>query len=221
MPFTETQFFDVFRQYNNGTWPMPLVITVFGIWLAGAIIVRRISARIVWWSLAALWAWMSLAYHLKFFATINPLAYAFAVIFLIEAAAFVVFARGTSTHGMPEVGGIRARVSDLSFVYALVLYPLIGLALGQRYPGLPSFGLPCPTTIFTIGVLIRLDHQAPSILYLIPLIWSAIALTAASTFHVGQDYLLLPFAGLGLALRLWPVKATRTRKSHEALPRPL
>ncbi len=209
MPFTEAQFFDVFRQYNVSTWPIPLLIEVLGLALAGSVVARRIPVRTLWWSLAGLWAWMALAYHLKFFLTINPLANAFAVLFLLEAAAFVAFARHGSRFGTPDVGAIRSWVSNLLFAYALVLYPLVGLALGQRYPSLPTFGLPCPTTIFTIAVLIRLDRLAPVALYMILLIWSVIAMMAAISFGVGEDFLLLPFVAIGLGLRLWRTRPQR------------
>ena len=212
MPFTETQFFDVFRQYHLGTWPIPLVIMVVGLMLAGGMVVRRVPVRTAWWSLAALWAWMALAYHVKFFSTINPLAYGFAVLFLAQAAAFVVLARASSTHGTPDVGRIPSLASDALFVYALVLYPLIGMVLGQRYPALPTLGLPCPTTIFTIAVLIRLGRLAPVTLFVIPVIWSSIATMAAFTFHVGEDFPLLPFVAAGLAFRLWPIVMDVARK---------
>lgn len=205
MPFTEAQFFDVFRQYNLGTWPMPLFVMLFGLVLAVAVTERRVPVRTIWWSLTALWAWMALGYHVKYFSTINPLAYAFAVLFLVQSAAFMVLARSSSTHRVPDIGRVRALTSDLLFVYALVVYPLVGLALGQRYPGLPTFGLPCPTTIFTVAILIRLDRLAPWPLYLIPLLWSAIATAAAINFGVAEDFALVPAVVLGAVLRLWPV----------------
>ncbi|WP_414541485.1 DUF6064 family protein [Nostoc sp. CCY0012] len=30
------------------------------------------------------------------------------------------------------------------------MYPLIGYALGRIFPTSPTFGVPCPTTIFTV-----------------------------------------------------------------------
>lgn len=36
---------------------------------------------------------------------------------------------------------------------ALVLYPVWSAYSGHSYPETATFGLPCPTTIFTIGVL--------------------------------------------------------------------
>ena len=203
MPFTEAQFFDVFRRYNVETWPMSAVLTITGVVLAICVATKRVSMRTVWWTLAGLWTWTALAYHVKFFAAINPLAYVFAVLCLVQASALVAVARATPANiALPDVDRGRALVSDALFIYALVVYPLVGVMLGQRYPGLPTFGLPCPTTIFTIAVLIRVDRSAPGLLYVAPLLWAGIATVAAMRFHVAQDFVLLPSAVLGLLLRV-------------------
>jgi hypothetical protein len=76
--------------------------------------------------------------------------------------------------------------------YALVGYPLLGSLAGHRYPQVPTFGVPCPTTIFTLGVL--LWHGERSWLVLaIPLAWTAIGTVAALQLSVPQDF------GLGAA----------------------
>ena len=36
---------------------------------------------------------------------------------------------------------------------ALVAYPVLSAMLGREFPEMPTFGLPCPTTIFTLGLL--------------------------------------------------------------------
>jgi hypothetical protein len=51
-------------------------------------------------------------------------------------------------------GGIRGWTGGLLIIFSLIIYPLLGLLFGHRYPTMPTFGLPCPTTIFTIGVLL-------------------------------------------------------------------
>lgn len=59
-------------------------------------------------------------------------------------------------------------------IYAVVLYPLIGIATGHGYPHLPMFGVtPCPVTIFTFGML-RMSDPVPRRLLEIPLVWSLI-----------------------------------------------
>ena len=78
-PFTVEQFFGVFRDYNIAVWPAQ----VFSVALAVIVLVlvvapQRWSGVAVPSSLVFLWARMALAYHLAFFSSINPLAYAFA-----------------------------------------------------------------------------------------------------------------------------------------------
>lgn len=80
--------------------------------------------------------------------------------------------------------------------YAMVAYPLLGLALGHVYPRAPMFGVgPCPTTIFTFGVFLLAARPVPRALLAVPLLWSLLAVSAAFLLGVWQD-LLLPVAGI-------------------------
>lgn len=61
----------------------------------------------------------------------------------------------------------------LLIAYALVGYPLVGNTLGHVFPRSLPFGVvPCPTTIFTIGLLLLTDKPFPKYLVAIPLCWS-------------------------------------------------
>jgi hypothetical protein len=56
------------------------------------------------------------------------------------------------------------------------------------------FGVaPCPTTIFTFGLLLWANKPVPVYILVIPLIWSIIGTMAAVSLQVPQDY------GLGIA----------------------
>ncbi|HXV44590.1 MAG TPA: DUF6064 family protein, partial [Anaerolineae bacterium] len=59
------------------------------------------------------------------------------------------------------------------------------------YPQSPTFGLPCPTTIFTFGLLLWTDHRFPKYLLVIPVIWSLFGLSAAVQLGVLEDIMLL------------------------------
>lgn len=60
------------------------------------------------------------------------------------------------------------------------LYPLIGLIVTHPYPETPSFGVaPCPTTIFTLGLLLLVRHPRPWLLAAVPLLWSVLGGSAA------------------------------------------
>src|SRR5207248_10939428 len=68
-------------------------------------------------------------------------------------------------------------------------------ALGHDYPHTPTFGLPCPTTIFTLALMMWLERPFPRVLLVIPLTWAAIGGSAAFFLGVPQDLGLLA-AGL-------------------------
>jgi hypothetical protein len=71
------------------------------------------------------------------------------------------------------------------------VYPLLSVALGHGFPTVPTFGLPCPTTIFTLGLLWWLRGGHVRILLVIPLLWSAVGGSAAFALGVPQDLGLL------------------------------
>ena len=62
----------------------------------------------------------------------------------------------------------RTLVAALLIGFALIVYPLWSLAVGQRWPAFVTFGLPCPTTIFTIGLLWTATAPLPRSVLLAP-----------------------------------------------------
>ncbi len=65
------------------------------------------------------------------------------------------------------------------------------------------FGVaPCPTTIFTLGILLWTTKSVPGYLLVIPFLWSIIGMSAAVNLRVPQDYGLVVAGILGTALIL-------------------
>jgi hypothetical protein len=96
-------------------------------------------------------------------------------------------------------------------VYAALLYPLIGMATGHRYPALPMFGIaPCPVVLFTLGVLLLARAPLPRRLLVIPFLWALIGGTAAFLLGVAQDWLLLASAGVAVYLFVRDRRVLRT-----------
>jgi hypothetical protein len=92
----------------------------------------------------------------------------------------------------------RAIVGAVFVVFAMLLYPLIGSALGHHYPRTPMFGVaPCPLTIFTFGLFLFVRTKIAWYLYLIPLLWSLIGMSAAISLKVPQDYALVVSGVIG------------------------
>ena len=104
---------------------------------------------------------------------------------------------------------------------ALVAYPVAGFALGHRYPAIPTFGVPCPTTIFTLGLLHLASSPVPRLAFAVPLLWCAVGSVAAFELGVPQDFLMLA-AGLVSVPALFPgncspaVDASQSRHPRSA-----
>jgi hypothetical protein len=201
VPFTVEQFFDVFRDYNDAVWPAQLFL--LGLALAALIatfVPRSWSGVIVSLILAFLWVWLAVAYHFLFFSRINPLAYVFGAVSL--AGALVLGWQGVIRRRLRFrwAGGARAMTGVLLVVFALVVYPLWSWFAGHRYPAMPTFGLPCPTTIFTLGMLAFLATPHPRSPFVVPILWCAVGAQAAILLGVPQDFALVVAGIVGLAL---------------------
>ena len=89
---------------------------------------------------------------------------------------------------------------------ALAAYPIASLFAGHRYPAAPTFGLPCPTTIYTFGILLLATPPVRAALWIAPVAWAAVGSAGAVTLGMHED-LMLPLALLlviGLSVRTSP-----------------
>ena len=140
-----------------------------------------------------------MVYHALFFTRINPAAWLFAGLFLVQAVLFLWAATQRRIEYFTSTGWTRIIGSGL-IGYA-VLYPFLTIGLGHRYPATPTFGVPCPTDILTIGALLTSRGRVPAGLTVVPAIWAIIGGSAAVLLTVPTDYVLLG-AGVLLATLL-------------------
>ena len=201
LPFTTEQFLEVFQNYNLSVWPMQVVLFLLGvIALYLGVKSRPASGKIISALLAFLWLWMGVMYHLVNFTTINTAAYAFGVVCIFQGAVFIysgVFKGSLSFQFRSDRYGLTGA---LFVIYAMIIYPIIGYALGHVYPKSPTFGLPCPTTIFTFGMLLWIDKKVPPLVLAIPLLWSIIGFTAALSLGIREDIGLIVAGMVGTLL---------------------
>jgi hypothetical protein len=198
LPFTVDEFLGVFAAYNRA-----LIIGAAGLWfvavgvLIGAARHPGRASRALSLFFAALWGWNAVAYHALFFTSINPAAWLFAAAFLLQAILFAVTYRHVEYFA---AAGLREWTGVALVLYALA-YPLLTVASGHEYPATPTFGVPCPTAILTIGALMTAPAGPPLRLAVIPALWAFIGGSAAILLRVPTDYVLLA-AGLVLTLLL-------------------
>jgi hypothetical protein len=198
LPFTREQFYDLFVAYNETLWP-----AVLALWIASAGIValclsrRHPHDRWVSALLVGHWAWSAVAYHVAFFTRINPAAWLFAALFFGQAV--LLFRVGVVQRRVSFApwGNAWAPLAWGLIVYSLA-YPAINALDHRSLLRIPTFGVPCPTTIFTAGVLMMATPPCRE-LAVVPVIWAVIGGSAAFLLGVFAD-VALPIAGIALAI---------------------
>ena len=201
LPFTVEQFYGVFRDYNTAVWPAQWLLVSMALAAVVAVLrPRPWSGVAVCAILALLWTWIALAYHLAFFARISPPAYAFAALSMVAAAAFVWQGMVRRRLAFRWAPGQKAIAGAVLIVFALVVYPVWSAYAGHPYPATATFGLPCPTTIFTIGVLCFATPPSPRSPLIVPLLWCLVGAQAAFLLGVQPDLGLIAAAVVGIGL---------------------
>jgi hypothetical protein len=201
LPFTKEQFFDLLAAYNEALWPALVALWIATI-VASVLLFscRRAPDRWISGLLAAHWIWSALAYHVAFFTRINPAAWLFAVLFFLQGALFFWWGVVQGRLSFAPSRNAWAPVAWVLIAYSL-LYPGINAVQHLSVSRIPAFGVPCPTMIFTAGVLMLATPRSWRVSS-IPVIWSVVGGSAAFLLAVTADY-ALPIAGMALAAYSW------------------
>jgi len=188
MPFTIEQFLGIFKSYNNSIYPFQYALFISAVFIL-FLVIRKRSYRspVITWILIFYWLWMGVVYQILFFSSINPAAYVFGVIFILQAMVFVKAGIIDKKLEFEFVKGINQFTGAVIILYALIIYPLLNVYFGHVYPENPTFGLPCPTTIFTFGILLWTTKKIPGYVLIIPLIWAALGISAALQLGIKED----------------------------------
>ena len=201
LPFTTEAFLANFTHYNAAVWPAQVAAYALGaLALLLTLWPRPGGDRVIGLILAAFWLWNAVVYHTMFFAWINFAAPVFGVLFAFQGLLFAWAAlRGRLAFRFNRTaagwGGLGIAV------FAMAGYPLLGWAAGHGWPGTPMFGVaPCPTTVFTWGLLVLAAGRTPIHFLVVPVLWSLIGGSAAWLLDLPEDLSLLAAAVLGIAL---------------------
>jgi Family of unknown function (DUF6064) len=192
IPFTSEQFFEVFKNYNQIVFPLQILFYLLGfIIIYFALNPNPKSNKIISLLLALFWFWMGIVYHIIFFSSINKMAYVFGGLFVIQGLLFAVYGVIQNKFIFQFKKDIYGISGMILMIFAMIIYPILGYLFGHIYPFSPTFGLPCPTTIFTFGILLLNQKKCPIWILIIPFVWSIIGFMAVFQFGVLEDTALL------------------------------
>jgi hypothetical protein len=202
LPFAQDAFFAVFGRYNTAVWPLiPIFYLLGGASVALLFRPSRGAALFISLTLAAMWLVNGVGYHWTFFREINPAAVIFGAVFVVQAALLVFLSSRNANLRFTARRDVRSVVGLTLVLFAAILYPAWGWISGHLWPEMPAFGVaPCPTTIFTIGILLTGSWRVVRWLLILPGLWAAVGGSAALLLGVPQDFGLL--AALALLILL-------------------
>lgn len=194
--FSPRTYYRLFELYNTDLWPAHVLALAAGLAILASMVRDggrwRSAASVL---LAACWVWVAWAFLLGRYATINWAATWFTGLFVVQAVLLVLAGAGGGTSGNQPRPRRAGAITLL--VFALAVYPLIGVAVGRPWTQAEVFAMaPDPTALATLGfALLAPTAGRRWLLLAIPLLWCAIS--GATLWTMGSsESPVLPAAGL-------------------------
>jgi len=147
-------------------------------------------SRWVGYFLGFVWVWVGSIYHSYYFSAINPLGEIFGQLFILQGCIFILetyIGKLDFTYNQ----SFKHKIGLSFIIFGLIIYPIISWMIEGSLMRVISFGLPCPTVIFTFGLLMLSGSKFRKYTLIIPVIWAIIGTSAAYYFGVYQDVMLI------------------------------
>jgi hypothetical protein len=172
--FTLEQFLEMMARYNHAFWPMQVIAYILGITaIVCAIRSGRTASKIITGIVALMWTWVGVAFGFFYMRELSPQATIYTIIFVLQGIVFItagISGRSLRFRFIPDVYGL---IGGAIILYAMIGYPVIATLLGRGYPEWLPFGMvPCPTTVFTLGLLLWSEGRLPKYVLAIPFLYS-------------------------------------------------
>jgi uncharacterized protein DUF6064 len=198
------EFLAMFERGNAAIWPMQLVWYASAAAIVGlALWPMRRSTRLICLLAAAYLAWVGIV----FFGMLDSgmtLAWLWAATFILEALLLLVAGIVRRDLVFAPRWDLASVLGAVFILYTLVAYPIIGVLGGHPLRSLPVFGLaPCPTVIFSFGLLLWARPPAPRYLLLLPLAWSLNATPPNMAMGNVADFGLVLVGVITVGLIIW------------------
>jgi hypothetical protein len=206
------QFLATFGRANAAVWPMQIVWYLAAVAMVGLALwpVRR-SSQLICAFAAAYFAWIGIAYFAWQMPGMHFSSW-WAAVFTLQAVLLVIAGVLRSDLAIRPRKNLSSGLGAVFIAYALIGYPLVGLAGGHGLRTLPVLGVsPCVTIVFFFGLLLWAQPPAPKYVLLVPLAWALGAAPPDLARGVAADYGMLVAALITVGLIIW-----RDRKSSPA-----
>lgn len=164
--------------YNTAVWPAQIIFYALAFFfLASSLKPNSITNTINLFILSLLWVWNGAVTQLVYFTGFHAQYYLWGLVWILQGMAFSYFGIYQKEIAFRIKKDLYSLTGLIFLSYALIIYPLIGAWLGHPFPKGPIFGAaPCPTVIFTFGVLLFSETRIRPYLLYFPMLWAVMSL---------------------------------------------
>jgi hypothetical protein len=200
--FDLQEFLKVLENYNQDIWPLQVLAYFLGvIVLLHSFKKGNLSNKFILVILSIFWIWTGLVFSTFYWAPTYEFAYSFSVLFIVQGILFLT-ALSKSNFSVHFKSNLYSIIGLIFIFYAMFGYQILGYFIGHVYPKYFPFGLvPCPTTIFTIGLFLMANRKIPVYLVIIPLLAALAGIVAVSN-GIWEDIGLIVAGLIGAAYLL-------------------
>jgi len=155
------------------------------------------SNRIISFALTFLWLWIGVVFGMIVFGPFPTVLagiemtgswYLFGSLFAIHGIIMLYFGVVKDTMSFTWKPDNRHYIGLVIIIFGLIIYPFVGVLTGRVFPEYPIFGImPCPVTLFTIGLLLWSDVKPSLPLVIIPIFWALMGIIPVLFYEVYAD----------------------------------
>jgi hypothetical protein len=159
-------------RYNQDLYPAQYLMLGLGIIaILLAFFRTNRSSRSISAILAFFYGWVGIQFYLVFFKEFMPVPMVFGSLFIAQALIFIFEGSVRNRISFEVKANIYGLTGALLIFYAIFGYQALEYILGRGYPEILSFGMfPCPTVIFSLGILLWTKKKFPGYILIFPII---------------------------------------------------
>jgi hypothetical protein len=210
--FSLEEFLLVLESYNLFIWPLQIIAYVFIVLvLFFSVTPTKYSAKIVSAVLSFFWLFTGIVFCLIYWAPTHIFGYVFGILCTVQGLLFLYNIIKSDITIDPQDKSSKL-IGILFVLYAMIGYQVFGYYLSHIYPKFFAVGLvPCPTTIFTLGIFLIINKSIPIKYFVIPLMISLGGFLAAYN-GIYEDIGLI-IAGIISTILIYQVMRRSTERS--------
>jgi hypothetical protein len=169
---TLERFLNYASRYNQDLYPAQYLMLGLGLIAILMVFFRtERSSRFISAILAFFYGWIGLQFYMVYFKEFMPIPFVFAILFIVQALIFILEGTVRNRISFRFKADLYGLTGALLIFYSIFGYQALEYIIGRGYPEILAFGMfPCPTVIFSLGILLWTEKKFPPYILIFPII---------------------------------------------------